>query len=96
MFDAVSIIKKKYGVEIQESIVPDYYGNAVLIAYAIDFEHGIKVIIFGDYYMETVDTRLKFADDAEGSMEQLSELVADLESLSNEIKNYFENLRKKH
>ena len=96
MFDAVSIIQKKYGVEIQESIVPDYYGNAVLIAYVIDFERGINVVILGDYYMETVDTRFKFADGAECSMEQLSELVTDLESLSNEIKNYFENLRKKH
>ena len=96
MFDAVSVIQKKYGVQIQESIVPDYYDNAVLIAYVIDFEHGIKVIVFGDYYMETVDVKFKFTDGAECSIEQLVELSTDLEKLSNEIKNYFRNLRKKH
>jgi hypothetical protein len=95
MFDALDVIEEKYGIKIEESIMWDCYDNAVLISYEMDFKRGVNVVIFGDYYLESVETRFKFADDVDCSIEQLTELSGFLELLTQEIKNYFKNLREK-
>lgn len=95
MFKTLEKIKNDYGAEIKEYIATDHYDNPTLIFYELDFSDGMAGIVRADYYMLSVETTLKFSSDCEHETDTIQHIISDLDDLRLEVKNYFEDLRKK-
>ena len=94
MFDTLTRLDREYGATIDESIMKDSYGNSTLISYEIDMDGDMGAIVQADYYMLSTEIDLKFVSGLKYPIDWVREFISNLDDLTLEIQNYFEELRK--
>lgn len=95
MFNNLEKIKDKYEATVADCSLKDFSGNVVMFTYDIDFGSDMRGIVTADYYMLSVETFLKFTTGKTIPVNKVKCVISDLDDLRVEIKNYFEEMRKK-